>query len=361
MLYPCVAPSDALELSDEEVALLCEMVVAAPPTIDVRAVVSAREERLRKDRLRKRRSKERSQLELEELKSTVAALEQQLLRKRKGGVVNSVVSWQAAAAKAKADVAVALKVRKSLEQRLVQQVERTVAYLAWQPSTSPIEMAVHPRAGPWTLHTLVRDPKARAAGVQQMMKHQYQLFTPAIYGKLPASEAGGPFRLVLDEGAPATRQIAYLEMLKYGKLRAPFRQVAMAFWALATKPTPTRLITNFGNDHVLVTSLAAPGGSVQRHVLVKLIHEEHRVVYLQRTIAFDEALPTYVSDTHVAAFWVFEGVGPGTSVMRGYTQVGLAGKKEASTHEYTTYMNQSTVNNAGLNAVMNQFECEILN
>ncbi|KDO28632.1 hypothetical protein SPRG_06487 [Saprolegnia parasitica CBS 223.65] len=354
--------NDTIALSDEEVALLCEIVVAAP-TIDVAAVVSAREERLRKDRLRKRRSKERSQLELEQLKGHVADLERTLSRKRKGRCKsNSSASWQEAAAAAKSDATAALKVQRRLQHELVEQLERAVSYLSWLPSASPCKMAIHPKTQPWILHTLQRDPKARSHAAQAMMEHQQRLFTPSMYGKLPSSPAGGPFSLVLaadhDCRLPGSTNIAYLEMAKFGRLRAPFRQVAMAFWTMVTKPTLTRQITNFGNDLVLVTSLAAAGGAVRRHALVKLIHENHRVVFLQRTVSQDEACPSYASDVHIAAFWVFESDGDGVAQVRGYTQVGLDGGDNA---KYTAYMNESTINNATLNALLGQFDCIVLN
>ncbi|EQC25744.1 hypothetical protein SDRG_16405 [Saprolegnia diclina VS20] len=353
--------TDTIALSDEEVALLCEIVVATP-TVDVAAVISAREERLRKDRLRKRRSKERSQLELEQLKDHVTDLERTLSRKRKGGRdCNNGMSWQDAAATAKADANTALKVQKRLQHELVEQLERAVSYLSWLPSTSPREMAIHPKTQPWMLHTLQRDPKARAHAAQAMMEHQQRLFTPSMYGKLPTSPAGGPFSLVLadHEGRhPTWDNIAYLEMAKFGRLRAPFRQVAMAFWSMVTKPSLTRQMTNFGNDLVLVTSLTAAGGAVRRQALVKLIHEEQRVIFLQRTVSHDEASPSYDNDLHVAAFWVFEADRDGVAHVRGYTQVGLDDGDSAA---YTTYMNESTINNARLNALLSQFDCLVLN
>ncbi|OQS04331.1 Glycoside-Pentoside-Hexuronide (GPH):Cation Symporter Family [Thraustotheca clavata] len=358
----------AIELSDEEVANLCEIVVSTSPrmplscTIDMNyanSLIKAREERLRKDRLRKRKSKEKNQLELESLRQQTIKLQEELSRRKCKRPHDK--DWEIVALHEKNKAQDAMKIRKQLVAEITHQLESAILYqrnLSWMQSSSPREMAIHPSKGPWTMHTLMGDSNARIHGVQAMMKQQLTLFTPELHGRLPESDVGGPFGLVLDDEQTS---IAFLEMRKFGKIRAPFRNVALAFWTMVTQPTATKRITNFGDDLVLTTALNANDESVKQHVLIKLIHEKYRVIYLQRTINSDQSNSEYKNPVNVAAFWVFEQVDQGVCAMRGYTQVGLDCYNEGSKHDYTMYMNQSTMNNARLNDFMGQFDCILLN
>ncbi|ETV88685.1 hypothetical protein, variant 1 [Aphanomyces astaci] len=341
--------------------------VLSPPRKDpkqvsspVVSVTSNREAKLKKDRLRKKHSKEKVIMEMEDLKRTADELRGQLSslqrhRKRKA-VSSSPVDWRRVAMVERQRIDAGHVEGARLFHEIVFAVEKSVLYrtLAWDASQS--QMYLDHRSDPWTVHTLPANPTDQLLALMRLSEYQANRFTTDMYAKLPDSTAGSPFSLVLDDYG---HDISFLEMFKYGLVRAPFRDVAAMFfnrWA----PKDRML---FCGDNIALATYIGPDGNIRRQ-LYQVQYFERRALCTHRSIFYDEEHGVTAS-SNTAGWFVFEDMSDaeGTKcAVRGYTQLQLHATTPAlMSQEYTKVMNRSTQANAMVNKMLDGFGSIALN